>query len=619
MERVTKTQLIKLAIRNTIELLSHYGNSLNSEHQNDIKKIIIGFVSILESNSKRLAFPLFCGGGKTTCIRGLIKALHDLNLDYGIVISANQVEALCELKLALLRDGVPQNKIGLIHSKENASIASDEKNEASNKQFVLVTHNRIKQNNKLDSYFYYNEKNRDLVIWDESLLFGESIYMKAESIRSLIAITTIAYQHRIKGTDQERNYTTLINYLGELENVIKQAQSEEEKDFRIDLKRPEESTELLSGKIRNLLNNSGEELISLIDYIDREEHVRYIKEQNGSLIYFKKTIPDGLERIAVLDASHMLREITKSDNSIKTINLKCSKSYENLKINYFKHASGRESTEKHGKDSRHSTLLKEMVRIIGDIAINHTDEPILIWTFKQRNEINMIEVIKEMIRTSFPSLDLDKENENGERIFNFQTYGNELGLNSYVHCKHSVFVGLLHLPDASIVTYLKGQSRNMDKDVYKDGLLYKASVSEQAHVLYQAISRGSSRETDNGKCLDHSVYFYHRKPREIKRLLDKLFPGSQWNRYNPNYLDNTISKAYQNALDVDNTLSSLSGEEIESMCGVNNRSKDKVSTKKVKSLLFNHFSSNDWKLITREFNGNGMFHWKIDGRSFVRC
>lgn len=108
--------------------------------------------------------------GKTTCIRGFLKALHELNLDYSVVVSATQVEALCELKRALIDDDeIPEDKIGLIHSKQYhpdkigqegyASICSNSEEEVQNMPFILVTHNKIKhQKTCLGSYYYYREK-----------------------------------------------------------------------------------------------------------------------------------------------------------------------------------------------------------------------------------------------------------------------------------------------------------------------------------------------------------------------------------------------------------------------------------------------------------------------------
>ena len=84
MDSELKTELTALASSYTINLLAHYGNAPNHQHQGAIAQIISGFVSILDVSNKKVAYPLFCGGGKSTCIRGFLKVLHDLNFDYSV-------------------------------------------------------------------------------------------------------------------------------------------------------------------------------------------------------------------------------------------------------------------------------------------------------------------------------------------------------------------------------------------------------------------------------------------------------------------------------------------------------------------------------------------------------
>jgi len=84
MDEKLSTTLTKAASDYTISLLTQYGNEPNHDHEQAIIKIINGFVQMLNHSNIKAAYPLFCGGGKSTCIRGFLKALHDLGLDYSV-------------------------------------------------------------------------------------------------------------------------------------------------------------------------------------------------------------------------------------------------------------------------------------------------------------------------------------------------------------------------------------------------------------------------------------------------------------------------------------------------------------------------------------------------------
>ena len=584
MDKEEKKILLDLAYYFTIELLYQYGNNPNDDHKHAIRRILIGFIFLLESK-RRLAYPLFCGGGKSTCIRGFLRAIHELNLDYSVVVSATQVEALCELKTALMSDEIPIDKIGLIHSKQAASIPSDTQEQASNKQFVLVTHNKIKhQKTDLESYFYYKGTKRNLVIWDESLIAGNSICITTKKIRDSIALAKVCFEDRVIGSAKEIEYLPFMQYLHSIDRVLVAAKASEESDFKIEFEKIPSDIYNIKSKLYFLLDdeNKVKTLSSFIEYVNLLDHIRYIKEQNGSIVYFEQTLPKELESIVVLDASHVLRELTQSDSSIKTIELGCSKSYEGLTINFFKSPSGRFSLEKEFKNKETSNLVKEIINIICSIKESSPSEPILIWSYKEKKSFDIIKVVRSELKGIYPSIDFDEINEYGNKILNFQTFGNELGLNSLAYCKHTVFCGLLYQPTASTAILLKGLAGDMERDVYKNSLLYRTTIKEQAHIFYQAVSRGSSRETIEGKCLNHSVYFFHSQPGQIKSILDNVFPMAKWRMYDANYLDNTTSKACQRSFLVDEKLSLLTDEEFLSLCGVNSKSLERVSTQQIR-------------------------------------
>lgn len=500
-------RLLELATGHTEYLLTKHSNQLNQKHRESIKTIIEGFISQLEGNKCKLAFPLFCGGGKTTCIRGFLFALDRLNLNYSIVISATQIEALCELKRSLIDDGIPEEKIGLIHSKlfhpkkigheGYASLPSNTEEEIEKAPFVLVTHNKIKhQKTWLGSYYYYQDKKRDLVIWDESLLSGEASHLSALKICNSIDSAFNGFQHKFQGKPTESQYTPLLELLKQIDDIITNAK--DHNDIAINFPELSLKTYQLNEQLDHLLvDNEGSELKKLFEFLDNQGEIRYIKESQGAFIHFRPTLPEELEGIVILDASHNLRELTQSDPSIRTIEMDCPKSYKNLTINFFKSGAGRGSLEKEFFRKENSPLVAEIAEIINSIMCECPDESILIWNYKGKGKRSIESEIKKRLIELNPSLDLDGVNDKGEKILNFNTFGNELGLNSLTHCKHSIFCGLLYLPRAYLAGMLKGLRKDMNRDVFEGNLMENAVLSEQAHVFYQAVSRGSSRLTEN--------------------------------------------------------------------------------------------------------------------------
>jgi hypothetical protein len=185
-----------------------------------------------------------------------------------------------------------------------------------------------------------------------------------------------------------------------------------------------------------------------------------------------------------------------------------------------------------------SKLVAEDTEIINSILTKNPDESILIWNYIADGNRSIAKAIKKRLKVLYPSIDLDAANEKDDKILNFNTFGNELGLNSFTHCKHSIFCGLLYLPRAYLAGMLKGLSKDINRKVFEKNLLDNKVVSEQAHTFYQAVSRGFSQLTEDGICKEHNIYFFHPKPLALKRMLANVFPCDKWKRYKAVHIDN---------------------------------------------------------------------------------
>ena len=111
-------KLVSQAFEKLHSNLKQYGNKLSSKHAQALHEILMGFTQMAQGELKRrLAYPLFTGGGKTKSIVAWLWAVNELNYNHvSVAVCAHKVEALCDLNRDLVNAGISPDKIGLLHS-----------------------------------------------------------------------------------------------------------------------------------------------------------------------------------------------------------------------------------------------------------------------------------------------------------------------------------------------------------------------------------------------------------------------------------------------------------------------------------------------------------------------
>ena len=79
-----------------------------------------------------------------------------------------------------------------------------------------------------------------------------------------------------------------------------------------------------------------------------------------------------------------------------------------------------------------------------------------------------------------------------------------------------------------------------------NSLISEVQIGEQAHRIYQAVSRGCCRFVDNGQAKPMHIYLINRSPK-IKPLLDQVMPGAVWCNWLPKY-NKIVGSTMQDAL-----------------------------------------------------------------------
>lgn len=111
----------------------------------------------------------------TGFLRHFCATLHHANeTTLSTVVCASRIEALCSMKLEMVKCGVPESKIGLIYTAPKTvrySEPATTNNEG--RQFLLISHQRVGNESHLEQFNTYYEQPRSLVVYDESLLVSD--------------------------------------------------------------------------------------------------------------------------------------------------------------------------------------------------------------------------------------------------------------------------------------------------------------------------------------------------------------------------------------------------------------------------------------------------------------
>src|SRR5947209_3008221 len=199
---ITVSTLAEHAFDIVVRDLEGFGNRLNDQHRQALRRMLEIYSSMACGEiAGRLAFDLPTGCGKTQSLIAWCQAVHETKSGRSAVIATSKVEELCNIKRKLIGKGIPEECIGLTHSKthdpkradewlrtrdpsvlkqsgqtEYASLPRTADNKA--RQFLLATHSRVQsRRTDLDLLNTFNGRPRNLVFWDESLLaaHGEGI------------------------------------------------------------------------------------------------------------------------------------------------------------------------------------------------------------------------------------------------------------------------------------------------------------------------------------------------------------------------------------------------------------------------------------------------------------
>lgn len=555
----------KPATEKLITTLESRGNSLTEEHRCALAMLIGTFTEMaIGARKGRWAFGLPTGMGKTSAIVAWCAQLIEAQATHiSVAISASKVEALCELKRELIENGVPKEKIGLLHNKiyspakveavingaPDADSYASEPSEGEDRQIMLVTHQRVrnsapelKGSSSLERFNTYRGRPRDLLIYDESLIVSDSGGIPIRVLRAALGSLERGY------SDVEK-YTPAISFLRDALDAIDGDEGEQEapKDRVVNLPK---RTEAELAIVREALSDRDVKLFEAARLASIAHlPIRVVSDGQGGAVWYQLAVPAALENILILDASTPIRRLVKADRTITDVEdhvtglpqvhsigkpLSCLKDFSEVTVHQMYAGGGRDTVGRsfNQRWAAERKLVQATVDVIKGVP---QDDGVLVFVYKTRPGPASVDFRGTLTRDlasagvdQDETIDVEVGSQTKERRprINILTWGQETSLNRFGYCKHVILCGVLQRSSIDLVGAYLGQSDHLDGEISSQ-LVNEIQRSEVCHLIYQALSRGSCRFIDDGKARPMQAWIIHKDPR-IQETLMQAMPGAQW-------------------------------------------------------------------------------------------
>jgi len=560
--------------------LERYGNKPNQVQRTILKALMQMFSDMaVGSVVGRFPWPLATGLGKTTAIIAYHRTLEALKVEgVSTATAASQVEALCRLYRDMQAAGVPKEKIGLLHSKKydhvrpdlwkanSAEYASEPAtSDNGTRPYVLVTQERVKDKDKYREYFYFDGKPRSFLTWDESILATDYWKLTLNSIKGATATLMGLSQDEPELAGMYQGFKRQSEFLlRELKLATVRRKTRHCTPPTVPLETIEEWKALASeSRFRGLLHQGTR---PCLPFFNQSLRVYPLKE-SGGLVWYTPAIPseDEIPSMIILDASFPIRELEKADTTLKRVNetvkafvdgevsFTDAKRYDSLIIHQWCRHSGRDAMHKDffgvknetAADHRSEWLAQRMAeqsvarRTAKVAATLPREEALLFFVFKpeQMGQDEYRRVLEAKLQregidltATVPVMEYDHEGKpaivNKPRV-NILTFGQETSLNDFSHVQNVFLVGMLHRDELDVLGQYVAQCDGGKHENLEQQQAQRLVQSEIIHTIYQAISRGSCRVTENGQARPMKAWVIHYS-KAIREPLETVIPGVQW-------------------------------------------------------------------------------------------
>lgn len=542
---IAHAELTRAAFTRLLAFLESHGNRLDEKHRTALYALCGALTRMAQGKlTGRWAFGMPTGMGKTSAIVHWCATLHALGIDHvSVAVAASKVEALCDLKRALIAQGVSAEKIGLIHSyRFDPSKAkpgqplpegfASEPSEGEGRQFLLVTHARVRGCD-LARINTYQGRPRSLLIYDESLLVSDAFGLPVRNLRA--AIGFLRGMH-----DDSPAHAPLIKFLSDCRMVIEgelQRQRETgsgEGITHLPALTADQLTEYKALLGRHPAVDAAQLLLDIA-----QQDLRVITTGQGGLVSYEIAVPRELSNVLVLDASYPVRKLVHLDSSIKDaerhlpeitrlpVPLSQLKRFDHVTIRQMFSGGGRDTMRQDfEKPEDQRRVSKDVVTVVKNVPAN---EAVLIFTYRTRatERVSYRDILlRDLERAGIDTGAVVTVNGVQRPRINVLTWGQETSLNNYAHCPNVILAGVLQRSPVDLAASYVGQVDNLSAQL-SHATIKQLQTSESVHLIYQALSRGTCRVIDNGQAQPMKAWLIHRDP-AVRGELQRVMPGACW-------------------------------------------------------------------------------------------
>lgn len=613
--------LTKAANTRLILALQNFGNTLNIGHKMALCALNDSMTSMAEGSLQgRWAFGLPTGTGKTRAIVEWITAVYEAKLPYSVAVAASRVEALCTLKKDLMANGVPEHLIGLLHEGAKRQYSLEATTDNDSRPFLLCSHQMIRADEEnLNRYNTYQGEARSLLLYDESLLIADVDHVKWRDLKAGLLWGAAYYEN-------DAVYHKLADYCQAsviiMQRVFDTFDHADTSTQMIELPRIDPAE--VDRFCRTLKNQSAGDLSTVLYFLKlANSPLRMLRDGDSAIVRYDIVVPPALKNIIILDASYPIRKLCLSNQSVQDAetlpslkgtgvpSFQSIKRFDRVTIQRLRTSGSRTKVELDFKaDKRIAREVAEVVKTIPP------DEGCLLFVYKQQknNQVHHRRVVERVLTEA--GIDLDATLPNGRLRIEIETFGNETSLNCYNYMKHVFLVGVLHRDAKQLSGQYLGEIDTLSGEVERS-LREELVLSERAHLVYQALSRGTCRISDNGQALPMTGYVVEVDP-DIEDTISTVMNGVTWSVWKPQFVTET------------GALINTWVEKVKAYLG--ELEDDRISSQTLKKAIHaEKVHPSTWKLIIQaviklvsppkkeDYLGDCLtFAWKLEGRSLVK-
>ncbi len=543
-------------------LLTRYESTLSDDHEVALKGLMWLAAAMSEGRvTGRYRYSLPCGMGKTTGVRSYLRTIAALGLPHSVTVACSKVEQLCRLKRDLIdKDGVSPDLIGLAHSYEVDVVRArdgvpgyaSEASEGHDRQFLLVTHARVRVNDQGAARSWVASRQDDLVFYDESLIVGQALTLPllTDDGKSLLG-DCASFETTLYLKEEHR---PAVEWIKLAVKVFCDAAKTLTTTDEVVVVTPPALTEEQAASHLRLRPLAAEKYPRLASFIEQARdgvsfRVFLDRSSSRSLVSYTISVPSEIRNVIVLDASDPVREIVHHDyrmaraedvvpclEKFKAIpgGLSSIKRYDQVTIYFANGKAGRHAMREEFSQGAASSLVKKFLGVV-------QQKPAAKWlalVFKQQDsgDISYSGALLKAAETAGinPHAGLFEKPANDHEVpvgrLNVLTWGMETATNSYQACDHVALLGVIHQRTEVMAGQYLGQVDNIRAPGVA-GLASRLVKAECLHSIYQAMNRGSMRRAvvidGVSQAAPCEVYIRH-SDSELREKIEKVLPGARW-------------------------------------------------------------------------------------------